>query len=155
MGLSIAEAFNPMDETESNVLGEAIYMMAILVFFLINGHHFLVRGLAYSFTVIPIGKYSVSKSVYDLLIKYSASIFVIAVKIAAPMLISFFLINIGEGIITRVIPQMQIFFVTQPLKLGLGFVFLAASTPLIIFAVKGLLRSFEDNLFILIKAMGN
>ncbi len=155
MELSMAQALNPMDNTDTNILGEAIYMGAILVFFLINGHHYLIRALAYSFSIIPLGKYSISKPVYDLIIKYSAGIFVIAIKISAPFLISFFLINVAEGIIARVIPQMQVFFVVQPLKITIGFLLLIMTTPLMIFAIKNLLKSFEDNLFTLVKVLGS
>ena len=103
---------------------------------------------------MPIGKFVVNKSVLNILIKYSASVFVIAVKIAAPVMVSFFLIHIAEGIIARVIPQMQVFFVTQPLKIGLGFALLAFAVPTYVFVIKGLLRSYEESLFKLIKAMG-
>jgi flagellar biosynthetic protein FliR len=154
MGLNMGQYFNPSDQTETNLLGQAIYLVAILVFFVIDGHHYLIRELAYSFKVVPLGKFIVNKSVLDLLILYSANVFVIAVKIAAPILISFFLVNIGEGITARVIPQMQIFFVTQPLKLGLGFLMLVASAPLLVYTIKNLLKSFEDNLYSLVKAMG-
>lgn len=155
MEISMAQVLNPLDETETNILGEAIYMFAILVFFLLNGHHYLIRALAYSFTIIPLGKYTVSKPIFDLLIKYSAGVFIVAVKISAPFLISFFLVNVAEGIIARVIPQMQVFFVVQPLKISLGFLLLITCTPLMIFAIKNLLKSFEDNLFTLVKAMGS
>ncbi len=155
MELSMAEVLNPLDNSNTNIIGEIIYMAAILIFFLINGHHFLIRSLAYSFTIIPLGKYSVTKPVFDLLIKYSAGIFVIAIKISAPFLISFFLVNVAEGIVARVIPQMQVLFVVQPLKISLGFVLLIFCTPLMIFAIKNLLQSFEDNLFTLVKAMGS
>jgi flagellar biosynthetic protein FliR len=154
IGISMSQVFNPMDQTETNTLGQILYMAAMLIFFLINGHHYVIRALVYSFTVIPLGKYSISKPVFDLFIKYSADVFVIAVKIAAPIIISFFLINIAEGIIARAIPQMQVFFVTQPLQIGLGFLILFICSPLIIFAIKGLLKSFEDNLFQLVRTMG-
>ncbi len=96
MGLSIATVFNPFDESQSEIIGQTIFLGAIIVFILINGHHYLISGLLYSFKVIPIGKLVISKSVYTLLIKYSANIFVIAIKISAPILISFFLINIAR-----------------------------------------------------------
>jgi flagellar biosynthetic protein FliR len=77
------------------------------------------------------------------------------VKIAAPIMVSFFLIHIGEGIIARVIPQMQVFFVTQPLKIGLGFALLAGITPIYVYVIKNLLQDYENSLFNLIKAMGS
>ncbi len=155
MGLTMAEVFNPMDNTQSNIIGEALNIGAILIFFLIDGHHYIIRGLSYSFTVISIGKFSFTKPLYELLIKYSASVFIIAVKISAPIMVSFFLIHIGEGIIARIIPQMQVFFVTQPLKIGLGFALLAGITPLYVYLIKNLLQDYENSLFNLIKAMGS
>lgn len=154
MGLNMAQVFNPSDGTETDIIGQFIYFIAILVFFLINGHHYLIRELAYSFKVLPVGKFLINKSVLDLLITYSANVFIIAIKISAPILISFFLVNIAEGITARVIPQMQIFFVTQPLKLGLGFMLLVFSAPLLIYVIKNLLKACEDNLYDLVKAMG-
>jgi len=155
LGLSMAETFNPMEEGQGNVIGELIYFAAILIFFLIDGHHYLIRGLVYSFSVIPIGKFTVTAPVLQLLTKYSSMVFIIAVKIASPIMVSFFLITIAEGIIARVIPQMQVFFVTQPLKIGIGLLFLTAVVPIYIYAIKGFLKGFEDNLFTLIKAMGS
>jgi len=155
MGLSMAESFNPMEGTENNVIGELIYFAALLLFFVIDGHHYLIRGLVYSFSVIPIGKFTVTSSSFQLLINYSTLVFIIAIKIASPILVSFFLISVAEGIIARVIPQMQVFFVTQPLKIGVGFLFLTALIPIYVYAIKGLLKGFEDNLFTLIKAMGS
>ncbi len=155
MGLTMSNVFNPMDQSQSNIIGQALNIGAILIFFLIDGHHYIIRGLSYSFTAISIGKFSFTKPFFELLIKYSASVFIIAVKIAAPIMVSFFLIHIGEGIIARVIPQMQVFFVTQPLKIGLGFALLAGITPIYVYVIKNLLQDYENSLFNLIKAMGS
>jgi flagellar biosynthesis protein FliR len=154
MGLSIAQVFNPIEETDRNIIGEILYLSSILIFILLNGHHFLVRALDYSFTVIPLGKNIISSGLNDLIIKYSAGVFIIAVKIAAPVIITFLLIHIGEGIVSKVIPQMQIFFVAQPLKIGLGFFLIIVTCPLLFYIIKNLLKAFEDNLYDLIKVMG-
>ena len=90
MGLSISEVFNPLDNSQVNVIGQALTIAALMIFILINGHHYLIRGLAYSFKIIPLGKFVMNESVYRLLIKYSSAVFVIAVKIASPIIISFF-----------------------------------------------------------------
>ena len=88
-----------------------------------------------------------------MIIVYAASVFVIAVKIASPIMVSFFLIHIAEGIIARIIPQMQVFFVTQPLKIGIGLLMLAAITPLYLYVIKNLLQDYESKLYNLIQAM--
>jgi flagellar biosynthetic protein FliR len=154
MGLTMAEVFDPSSEDNTNIIGQFLYYGAVMVFFIINGHHYVISSLKYSFSVIPLGKFTLTKPVYDLIVIYSASIFVIAVKIAAPIIVSFFLINIAEGIVARIIPQMQVFFVTQPLKIGIGLLLLASITPLYIYVIKNLLQDYENKLYNLIAAMG-
>jgi len=154
MGLTMAEVFNPSSEESGNVIGEFLYYGALMVFFLINGHHYIISSIKHSFSVIPLGKLTINKPVYDLIVIYAASVFVIAVKIASPIMVSFFLVHIGEGIIARIIPQMQVFFVTQPLKIGVGLLLLSSITPLYIYVIKNLMQDYENKLYNLIAAMG-
>lgn len=154
MGLTMAEVFNPASEESNNVVGEFLYYGALMMFFLINGHHYLISSLKHSFSVIPLGQFTLTKPVYDLIVIYSASIFVIAVKIASPIMVSFFLITIAEGVIARIIPQMQVFFVTQPLRIGIGILMISAITPIYLYVIKNLLQDYESKLYNLIEAMG-
>jgi len=154
MGLTMAEVFNPSADESNNIIGEFLYYGALMIFFIINGHHYIISSLKHSFSVIPLGKFTLTKPVYDLIIVYAASVFVIAVKIASPIMVSFFLIHIAEGIVSRIIPQMQVFFVTQPLKIGIGLLMLAAITPLYLYIIKNLLQDYESKLYNLIEAMG-
>jgi flagellar biosynthetic protein FliR len=154
MGLTMAEVFNPSADESNNIIGEFLYYGALMIFFIINGHHYIISSLKHSFSVIPLGKFTLTKPVYDLIIVYAASVFVIAVKIASPIMVSFFLIHIAEGIVSRIIPQMQVFFVTQPLKIGIGLLMLPAITPLYLYIIKNLLQDYESKLYNLIEAMG-
>ncbi|MBN1301134.1 MAG: flagellar biosynthetic protein FliR [Melioribacteraceae bacterium] len=155
IGLAMATVFNPVEETSSNVIGQLVYLLAIMIFFIINGHHYVIRALTYSVQVMPLGTVAINESVSDLLVKYSAAVFILAVKIAAPIMVSYVLINIAEGILARVVPQMQVFFVTYPVKLGVGFLILMLLTPLYLHVIKNLLYDFEEKLYLLVKAMGS
>lgn len=154
IGLSMSSVFDPTTDVENNIIGQFLSMAAVLIFLTINGHHYVIRAIGYSFKIVPIGSYSVNQNVFQLLLKYSAGVFVLAVKIAAPIMISFFLIHVAAGITARIIPQMQVFFVIQPLQIGLGFLLLAAASPVIVFIIKSILTDFENALFDLIKVMG-
>jgi flagellar biosynthetic protein FliR len=68
-------------------------------------------------------------------------------------MVSFFLVHLAAGIIARVVPQMQVFFVMLPLKMGLGFFLLMMVTPLYVYMIKNLLENYESKLLQLIKAM--
>lgn len=153
MGLAMAEMFDPTTETESNIVGQTLLIMATLIFILINGHHYLIRGLSYSFSIVPLGSFHMSQNLFDAIVKFSSGIFVLAVKIASPIMVSFFLLHLGTGIIARVIPQMNVFFVMQPLKIALGLLLLISLTPIYVYVIRNLLMAYEDKLFELIKAI--
>ena len=153
MGLTMATVFNPQLEIENNVIGSIILYLSLLIFILINGHHYVIEAVVYSFKVIPIGKYPVNEWLYKYIVQQSSLIFVIAVKIAAPIMVSFFLVNIAEGIMSRVVPQMQVFFVTQPLRIMLGFLILITVIPIYTYVIKNLLQHTESSLLELINQM--
>ncbi len=154
MMLNMAEVLNPNEDIQSNIIGEFLYYGTLMIFLIINGHHYLIQSLNYSFKVIKIGSFIITEPLHIYLSKLVGSVFVLAVKIASPILVSFFLIHIAEGIISRMIPQMQVFFVTQPLKLGLGIFLLLITVPLYIFMIKNLLNEYEKKLYSLINFMG-
>ncbi len=154
MGLMLAEALNPVQEIQTNIVGEFLYYAALMIFLMINGHHYLISGLVASFSVVPIGKYVINEPVYTLLIKYSFLVFTIAIKIASPVIVSFFLVHLAESIIARVIPNMQIIYITQPLKSLLGLFMILSLIPFYVYVLKNLLEGYEYRLLDLIKAMG-
>jgi flagellar biosynthesis protein FliR len=155
MGLMFAEVLDPIQGSSSNIVGEIIFYMAMIMFLMINGHHYVISALVASFKVIPLTKVTANEVTLQIIIKYSFTVFTIAVKIASPIIVAFFLVHLAEGIIARVIPNIQILFITQPVKIGLGFAFLAALAPMYVFAIKSLLHSYEDQLMELIKAMSS
>ena len=114
MGLMMAEVMNPLQETNNNVVGEVIFYISMMIFILINGHHYIISAVVASFNVIPIYRNTLTAPVVQMIVKYSFAVFTIAIKIASPVIVSFFLVHIAEGIISRVIPNIQVFFVTQP-----------------------------------------
>lgn len=154
MQFSLATSLNPFDLTNNNDIGQILYYGTVMVFLLINGHHYIISALVYSFSVVHIGKFSVSEPAFQLLLKYTGAVFVIAFKIASPLIVSYFLVYLAEGIMTKVIPQMQIFFISQPLIIGMGFVLLAGLMPIYVYVMKFLLKDYESKLSLLIKAMG-
>jgi flagellar biosynthetic protein FliR len=153
IGLSMAQAFNPLDELSDNIIGEIYGYIAILVLFIINGHHYIITGLFFSFKTISIGHFAITKPVFDLIVKYSFSVFIIAVKISAPIIVSVFVVQIAEGVVARMIPQMQVFFVTQPLKIAFGIFLLISAIPITVYLMKVLLKETETGLYNLINAM--
>jgi flagellar biosynthetic protein FliR len=133
IGFSIASVLNPMDENEEIALSaNLIFTMAVLVFLSINGHHKLIQALKQSFDIVPIGRLDINGLMIEKLISIFISIFVIAFKFSAPIIVAIFLTNVLLGILARTMPQMNVFVVGMPIKILLGMIVLFIVFPLYI-----------------------
>ena len=88
MGMYIANALDPLSQGQASLVGTFWALLATLVFLAIDGHYLIIYALANSFEAIPPGMVTMNGSVGDLIIRYSAYIFVIALKVASPVMVT-------------------------------------------------------------------
>jgi flagellar biosynthesis protein FliR len=153
MGFSIASVYDPETNATMPVISEVLYTFVAMLFLSLNGHHFVLQALQLSYKAVPIGGLTLSAVASEKLVSMTGLIFVVAVKFAAPAMVAMFLTNIALGILTRVIPQMNIFGVAFPIKIGVGMIVLMTSIPILVFVFKKLLVLFETNVIDLVKAL--
>jgi len=153
MGFSLASVIDPESGEQNGVIGEFMYMMTLLVFLMINGHHFLLEALQMSYVSVPTGGFVMSAMVGSKIISLGGIVFMIAVKLAAPVMVAVFLVNVALAILARVSPQMNVFMLSFPLNIGVGVLVLVTTAPLIVFVFKKSLLGFEEGLLELVKAM--
>ncbi len=130
MGFAAAMLFDPSTEHNVPVLGEFYYIVAILLYLALGGHGFLFDALRESFEVIPLTGISYSSGFFRMLTGLSAEVFVIALKIAAPVFVTILIIDISLGLVARLVPQMNIFMFGFPLKIMTGMIIIIISMPL-------------------------
>ena len=128
-GFSIATVFDPVSGSATAVAGLFNYMVAGMLFFATNTHHIVLSGLADSFRLFPIGRMGLNPAVVGGVVDLVAVFFVIALRIAAPVVAAVFLAEVALAIIARVVPQMNVFMVGMPLKLGIGLAGMAIALP--------------------------
>ena len=153
MGFTMASIFDPELNTSTPVIGEMLYTLTALLFILLNGHHFVLQALVLSYGSVPIGQLVMNPIATAKLVGMVGMIFVVAVKFAAPVIVALFLTNTALAILTRLLPQMNIFGVAFPLKIGVGIVVLSTSIPIMVYVFKKLLTTFENNLLELVKVL--
>jgi flagellar biosynthesis protein FliR len=124
MGFSMARAMDPQSEIQDTVMTEFMYIFSVLIFFSIDGHHILIRALASSLKSIPPNGIVFNGSIAGILVKLGGDIFVIGLKIAAPIILALFLSNLCLGIVARTVPQVNILMIGFPVNLVIGFIFL-------------------------------
>ncbi len=129
MGLAVASVMDPMSAERISIIGEFYYIFSLLVFLLINGHHFIIEALVRSFELIPVGGGMFEGGLGEYIFSLSENIFVLAVKLAAPVIITLFIVNVVFGIVARTVPQMNVFIVGFPIALGIGLIMIRFSLP--------------------------
>ncbi|MCG4585204.1 flagellar biosynthetic protein FliR, partial [Anaerosalibacter bizertensis] len=112
------------------VMGNFYYILAFLLFLLTNGHHLAIKALIDSYEYIPIGELVISEATVKQLVNILAKTFSLGFKIASPIVITILLMDILLGVLSRTIPQMNVFVVGMPLKIIVGMLVIAATIPI-------------------------
>ncbi|MBD3109429.1 flagellar type III secretion system protein FliR [Bacillus sp. AGMB 02131] len=127
MGLAIANVIDPQTGVQSPLVGQYLYMFALLFLLATNGHHLLMDGIFYSYQFVPIDQYFIDFSregLLEFVIMSFNQMFIIAFQMAIPVVGSLFIVDVALGILARTMPQLNVFVVGLPIKLFVSFVVL-------------------------------
>ncbi len=153
MGLDIVDVIDPHSSGSISIMGQYLNILAILILLMIDGHHLVLQGLARSFEVIPLGGVVLKEAVMLKLIALTSEVFVIAIKISAPVILALFLVSVALGVLARTVPQMNILVVGFPIQLAAGLGVLIASMPLFYLLMSKLIGALSRHLLALIDFM--
>jgi flagellar biosynthetic protein FliR len=128
-GLALLQIVDPNEGAPSGIFSAFLELTAGLIFFSLNGHHLLIQALSSSYTTFPLAAAEFPIAMMGALATSAGTIFSIALRISAPVVIGLLLSDIALGIISRVIPQMNVFIVAQPVQFGLVLFLLMLSLP--------------------------
>lgn len=124
MGLGFATFYDPDNGAQTPVLSEFIGLMALLLFFAMDGHLLIIATLSNSFTALPIGAPLPGQGSWLNLAEAGMIIFSSGLLLALPIIVALLITNIALGVLTRAAPQLNLFAIGFPLTLGLGFAIL-------------------------------
>lgn len=150
LGFRAANLFNPFISVSTSSLEQFYTLTALVLFLTINGHHILLRALARTFDVVPIGTFVLTEVTIARLIEMTNALFVIAARIALPVMGTLLLVDLGLGLIARAVPQIQVFFVGLPLKIGLGFVIMISTVTLTLPFIRDLLAGMARDIALVV-----
>lgn len=153
MGLSISSLIDQQSGVNVAVIGEFEAIVAVFIFLILNGHLFLLQALEMSYTAVPISGLKLTGPAVNLFVSLSGMVFVTAIKIGAPVIVSLFLADVLLGIMARMVPQVNVFFVGMPITVGIGIVVLIASLPFFVLVFGKLLNTFEEQTVQLLRFM--
>lgn len=120
MGFGVVNVLDPQTNSQVSITAQFQNILAVLIFLIVDAHHFFFQAVVESFTLINLGQFSFSGFTMAYLLSLFAATFVTAIKIAAPAMVVLFFISAALGLIARAVPQMNVFIVAFPLQIGMG-----------------------------------
>lgn len=154
VGLSMSHVMNPANGQPSTVLSQFKYMLALIVFLSVNGHHVMLGAFVKSFEIMPSVSGGVLRALQTNQLTLIGELSLIALQIATPVLAVSILVDAALGIMNKAVPQMHIFIVGMPAKIVMGLLALSVALPATAAAVLGGLESATDTLFRVMTARG-
>ncbi len=124
MGFGITQTIDPLSGFSLPIVSQFVYIIFLLLFFTFNFHHYLIYFIYESFEKVPPGSFILNGNIGLFIIKKSRLIFELGIKFLAPLMVFMMLIYLSLSIIGRLLPQMNVMFVSFPLTIGLGLIFL-------------------------------
>jgi flagellar biosynthetic protein FliR len=124
LGLSAAQIFNPMAATQGSVTASFYSVLGVLLMFITDLHHLLIGAIVDSYDVFVPGTLPAVGDLSESVVRSASAAFRLGAEIAAPFILLGTLFFVAIGIIGRLVPQLQLLFVTQPLQIVGGFVVL-------------------------------
>ncbi len=153
MGLTMAELVDPLSGDHVSPIAQLLQIVALILFFSINGHHWLINALVLSYKTVPItGVIELGFSMSKIMNLFNG-LFVSAIKIAAPIMIILGLTVVVSGFLARSTPEINIFLIIFPMKILVGFLLLAIMFPFITRAIEYLLDMLRKDIFSLVGGM--
>ena len=145
MGFTISMQFDPsMGMTSPISVVQSLF--ATLLFLALNGHHFFITAMVQSYEVLPVGHWSMSGNLISFLVAAGSSVFLLAIKLAAPVMVALLTANVALGIMARAFPQMNIFMLSLPVNIAVGFVILGMSTLVFMHTLQNAFGAFPEQM---------
>jgi len=139
-GFGIGGVYDPVTNAPSPVFGTLLNLTAVAVFFAMQGHHALLRGMAYSFERIAPGS-GFAQLPGEAMIAQFGVVFSLGVAFLIPVVACLLLIEFGLAIVSRMLPQMNVIIVLVPIKIAAALILFALTVP---FAQGSMARVFRS-----------
>ena len=121
MGLGFVTSVDPTQGQQGVLIGNFLTLLGVTMLFATDSHYLVIAALNDSYRIFSPGEVMPSGDVAELATRAFSAAFKIGMQLAAPFLVFGMVFNIGLGVLARLMPQMQVYFVGVPLSILAGF----------------------------------
>lgn len=128
-GLSFGATVDPINGNPGGTFSEIYSLIGVMLFVAIGGDAWVLHGIARTFDLVPLTRAPHLGSMVNAAQLSVSSLFVSGVEVAAPVILAVLITDVAFGMVSKVVPQMNVFSVAFPLKVGVSILVVAASLP--------------------------
>ncbi|GAA0746215.1 fused FliR family export protein/FlhB family type III secretion system protein [Clostridium oceanicum] len=141
VGFAMMSMFDPNTNSNATLLERVLYWFSVIIFFIIDGHHMLIRALVESFNIIRLGGFWLKGEAIRVIIDGFVQYFYISLKIAIPIVLIILITDLTLGLVARTVPQLNVMILGLPIKILVGLLCFCLALPLFLNVIE---QSFND-----------
>lgn len=145
LGFGMVNVFDPFTQAPRPLMGNFVFYLSLMVYLVVNGHHRLIEAVVTSYKFVPVNGMTVSGSMIKKLVEVFGEMFVLGIKISAPVLIAIFLTDVSLALLSRAVPQLNVFINGMPVKILIGFGVVMLMLPMFLVLLDVLFNSIDYN----------
>ena len=154
IGFGMVNVLDPISNIQVPITSNFYFILGMLVFLAINGQHVLIKALFDSYNYVQLGSVTINDSLLEDFIRIFGGMFITGFKIAAPITAAVLISDVTLGILSKTVPQLNVFVVGLPFKTILGIVVMMISIPAFIMLLEALFNDMNSEMYNLLKDMG-
>jgi flagellar biosynthesis protein FliR len=155
IGFGMVNVLDPLQDSQIPLTGNFLYIISLIFFLMMNGHHVLLTALFKSYNILPVNSFVFNDILFNNMLNIFYETFAIGFKISIPIIAASLLAEIALGILTKTVPQMNVFVIGMPLKVGVGLVTLFAMLPMFFATMDIIFNKMYNYLYVIIKSMAS
>jgi flagellar biosynthetic protein FliR len=144
MGFAMINVVDPMTGANVTIMDQLAYWVSLLTFLLLNGHHIMFLAIIESFELVPIGSFMMQEAIMAKYVELGAQMFLLSIKIGAPVIASLGFVSVGFGLISKFAPQMNVMIVAFPLKIVAGLLLFSLVLQIVVMMTKNYVAHFKE-----------
>jgi len=153
IGFGMVNILDPQSNMQVPIIGNFYYIISILIFLIIDGHHILLEALIKSYDYIPIGQFRFTDNIISQLIRILNHTLIYSFKICGPVLAAILLADVLLGVLAKTMPQMNVFIVGMPLKIFIGIAIIIITLPLFTTILQNIFSNMNSEIFDFLKVI--
>jgi len=150
MGFAMINVVDPQSGANVSIMDQLGYWVCVVVFLILNGHHIIISALINSFELVPVGVFIMQKVLLVKILDLAGGLFLVAIKIGAPVIAALFFVSVGFGLVSKFAPQMNVMIVAFPLKIVAGLFLFGLTLEIIVLVTREYVDGFKKLLMVLL-----